>query len=267
MRDKFLISRDQSVSKRGHDASITLSYLVKCVSYARTIPSHVVFPVSMCCCLCSSRTVCFFISTFVLGGVATSRWWKPSQLLMSSVLKQFFFVLYELRFVFTSCCVACKVCNTWSNSEALGGMQGVQHVVEFRGIGVNVHLSSVALKAYVGGSHGQCWVEWRYFLRHLMYTVSTCRWVKARSVWFESSWYQVFVARFHAEPARISVLPPSLLRRGCGPIGRASCNDRRRELQNDDKDPSQRQYQPQHFQVDPPAEPDLAEHQRPQHAP
>ena len=34
---------------------------------------------------------------------------------MSSVLKQLFFVLYELRFVFTSSCVACKVCNTWSN--------------------------------------------------------------------------------------------------------------------------------------------------------
>ena len=26
-----------------------------------------------------------------------------------------FFVLHELRFVFTSSCVACKVCNTWSN--------------------------------------------------------------------------------------------------------------------------------------------------------
>ena len=100
MRDTFLISRNESVNKRWHDASITLSYLVKCVSCTRTIPSHVVFPVSMCCGLCSSRTVCFFISTFVLGGVATSRWWKSSQLLMSSVLKQLFFVLYELRFVF-----------------------------------------------------------------------------------------------------------------------------------------------------------------------
>ena len=86
-RDKFLISRDQSVTKRQHYASITLSYILKCVSCARTIPSHVVFPVSMLCCLCSSRTVCFFISTIILGGVATSRWWKPSQLLMSSVLK------------------------------------------------------------------------------------------------------------------------------------------------------------------------------------
>ena len=38
-------------------------------------------------------------------------------------------------------------------------MQGVQHVVEFRCIGVNVHLPIVALKAYVGGSHGHCWVE------------------------------------------------------------------------------------------------------------
>ena len=26
------------------------------------------------------------------------------------------------------------------------------------------------------------------FLRHLLYIVSTCRWVKARSDWFESSW-------------------------------------------------------------------------------
>ena len=67
-------------------------------------------------------------------------------------------------------------------------MQGVQHVVESRGIGVNVHLPSVALKAFVGGSHGHCWVELRYLLRHLQYTVSTCRWVKARSDWFESSW-------------------------------------------------------------------------------
>ena len=61
-------------------------------------------------------------------------------------------------------------------------MQGVQHVVEFRCIGVNV------LKAYVGGSHGHCWVELRYLLRHLLYAVSTCRWVKARSDWFVSSW-------------------------------------------------------------------------------
>ena len=67
-------------------------------------------------------------------------------------------------------------------------MQGVQHVVESRGIGVYVHLPSVALKAFVGGSHGHCWVELRYLLRHLQYTVSTCRWVKARSDWFESSW-------------------------------------------------------------------------------
>ena len=170
MRDEFLISRDKSVNKSWHDASITLSYLVMCVSRARTIPSHVVFPVSMCCCLCSSRTVCFFISTFVLGGVATSRWWKPSQLLMSSVPKQFF-VLYELRFFFFLLC----------------GMQGVQHVVEFKGIGVNVHLPSVALKVYVGGSRSHCWVELRYLLRHVLHTVSTCRWVKARSDWFESS--------------------------------------------------------------------------------
>ena len=67
-------------------------------------------------------------------------------------------------------------------------MQGVQHVVELRCIGVNVHLPSVALKAYVGGSHGHCWVELRYLLRHVLNTVSTCRWVKARSDWFESSW-------------------------------------------------------------------------------
>ena len=67
-------------------------------------------------------------------------------------------------------------------------MQGVQHVVESRGIGVNVHLPTVALKAFVGGSHGHCWVELRYLLRHLLYIVSTCRWVKARSGWFESSW-------------------------------------------------------------------------------
>ena len=31
--------------------------------------------------------------------------------------------------------------------------------------------------------------------------------------------HQVFVARFHSQPARILVLPPSLPRRGCGPIG------------------------------------------------
>ena len=61
-------------------------------------------------------------------------------------------------------------------------------MVEFRGIGVNVHLPSVALKAYVGGSHGHCGVELRYVLRHLLYTMSTCRCVKARSDWFESSW-------------------------------------------------------------------------------
>ena len=61
-------------------------------------------------------------------------------------------------------------------------------MVESRGIGVNVHLPGVALKAYVGGSHGHCWVELRYLLRHLPYTVSTCRWVKARSDWFGSSW-------------------------------------------------------------------------------
>ena len=67
-------------------------------------------------------------------------------------------------------------------------MQGVQHVVESRGIGVNVHLPSVALKAFVGGSHGHCWVELRYLLRHLLYTVSTYRWVKARSDRFVSSW-------------------------------------------------------------------------------
>ena len=84
-----------------------------------------------------------------------------------------FFVLYELRFVFYF---------------LLCGVQGVQNVVELRGIGVNVHLPGVALKAYVGGSHGHCWVELRYLLRHLLYTVNTCRWVKARSDWFESSW-------------------------------------------------------------------------------
>ena len=67
-------------------------------------------------------------------------------------------------------------------------MQGVQHVVEFRGTGVNVHLPSVALKAYVGASHCHCWVELRYLLRHLLKTVSTCRWVKARSDSFEISW-------------------------------------------------------------------------------
>ena len=83
-----------------------------------------------------------------------------------------FFVLYEFRFVFSSSC----------------GMQGVQHVVESRGIGVHVHLPSVALKACVGGSHGHCSVELRYLLRHLLFSVSTCRWVKARSGWFESSW-------------------------------------------------------------------------------
>ena len=67
-------------------------------------------------------------------------------------------------------------------------MRGSQPELEFRGIGVNVHLPSVALKAYVGGSRGQCWVELRYLLRHLQYSVSTCRWVKARSDWFDSSW-------------------------------------------------------------------------------
>ena len=70
----------------------------------------------------------------------------------------------------------------------LCGMQGVQHVVESRGIGVDVHLPSVALKAFVGGSHGHCWVEFRYLLHHLQFSVSTCRWVKARSDWSESSW-------------------------------------------------------------------------------
>ena len=45
--------------------------------------------------------------------------------------------------------------------------------------------------------------------------------------WFGLKYqHQVFVARFHAESTRILVLPPSLRRRGCGPIGRASCNDR-----------------------------------------
>ena len=67
-------------------------------------------------------------------------------------------------------------------------MQGVQHVVESKGIGVNVHLPSVALNAFVEGSHGHCWVELRYLLRHLQFSVSTCRWVKARLDWFESSW-------------------------------------------------------------------------------
>ena len=67
-------------------------------------------------------------------------------------------------------------------------MQGAQPELEFRGIGVNVHLPSVALKAYVGGLHGHCWVDLRYLLRHLLYSVSTCRWAKARSDWFESSW-------------------------------------------------------------------------------
>ena len=87
MRDNFLISREKSgtnVSTMRRSRRAILSN----VSCARTIPSHVVFPVSMCCCLCSSRTICFFISTFVLGTVATSRWWKPSQLLVGSVLKQ-----------------------------------------------------------------------------------------------------------------------------------------------------------------------------------
>ena len=66
-------------------------------------------------------------------------------------------------------------------------MQGAQPELDFRGIGFNVHLSSVALKAYVGGSHGHCCVELRYLLRYLLYSVSTCSWVKARSDWFESS--------------------------------------------------------------------------------
>ena len=52
------------------------------------------------------------------------------------------------------------------------------------------------------------------------------------------SWFSLntsikfFVARFHAESTRILVLPQSLLRRGCGPIGRASCNDRRSRCQS-----------------------------------
>ena len=63
--------------------------------------------------------------------------------------------------------LACKVCNTSSISEAL---------------------PSVALKAYVRGSHGHGWVELRYLLRHLLHTVRTCKWVTIRSGWFESSW-------------------------------------------------------------------------------
>ena len=42
-------------------------------------------------------------------------------------------------------------------------------------------MPSVPLKAFVGGSHGHCWVELRYLLCRLQYTMSTCRWVKARS--------------------------------------------------------------------------------------
>ena len=105
MRDKFLTSRDEAVNKLWHDASITLSYLVKCVSCARTIPSHVVFPVSMCCCLCSSRTVCFFISSV--------RSWRCRDVTLvetESVADEF------------CSCVACEVCITWSNSEALALM-------------------------------------------------------------------------------------------------------------------------------------------------
>ena len=67
-------------------------------------------------------------------------------------------------------------------------MQGAKHKLEFKFIGVNVHLPNVALKAYVGGSRGHCWVELRYLLRHFLYIVSTCRWVKARSDRFASSW-------------------------------------------------------------------------------
>ena len=35
----------------------------------------------------------FFISSFVLGGVAMSRWWKPNQLVVNSALKQAFLVM------------------------------------------------------------------------------------------------------------------------------------------------------------------------------
>ena len=60
-------------------------------------------------------------------------------------------------------------------------MQGLRHQLDFRGIGVNVHLPSVVL-------NGHGWIELRYLLRHLLYTVSTCKWVTIRSGWFESSW-------------------------------------------------------------------------------
>ena len=37
--------------------------------------------------------------------------------------------------------------------------------------------------------------------------------------WFSFKYqHQVFVARFHAESTKILVLPPSLLRIGCGPM-------------------------------------------------
>ena len=39
MRDRFLISRDKTVNSCWHDASITLSYLFKCVSCARRLSS------------------------------------------------------------------------------------------------------------------------------------------------------------------------------------------------------------------------------------
>ena len=106
--------------------------------------------------------------------VATSRWWNLSQLLMNFGLKHVFFFGHGRIAI---CFYLPQFC-----------MQGAQPELEFTGIGVNVHLPSVALKAYVGGSHGHCWVELRYLLRHLLYFVSTCRWVKARSDWFESSW-------------------------------------------------------------------------------
>ena len=173
MRDKFLISRDETVNNCWHDASITLSYLVKCVSCARTIPSHVLFPVLICCCLGSSRTVCFFISTV--------RSWRCRDVTLvetDSIAGEFCSQTGFFGHELIACCFCFLLC----------GMQGVQHVVESRGIGVDVHLPSVALKAFVGGSHGHCWVELRYLLPHLQYTVSTCRSVKARSDWFESSW-------------------------------------------------------------------------------
>ena len=140
------------------------------MSCARTIPSHVVFPVSMCCCLCSSRTDCFMISTFVLEGVATSRWWKPSQLLMSSVLK----LLYELRFCFFYFPLVWHArCPTRGRTQRHGRECTL---AQCRAEGLRGRLTRSLLGRFAISS------------APLVENCEHVQMVKARSDWFESSW-------------------------------------------------------------------------------